>query len=392
MARNVENLPEGIRLTDYMGFGVIARTFPLSMVSSVLGRTNKKGVRKRDLPANVMMYYIIVNALYSRSSSREVLRCLLEGIQWLADSRGTVKVPGKSGISQARARLGLEPVRELHDAIVRPIASPSTRRAWYRDWHLVSLDTGTLTVGDDPSNVKAFGRHRGGRESSARPRIRFVSLVEYGTHVLFGSQMGPHQLADHVLAGEVLPSLRQNMLCLAGQRFFDFDLWLRARETGADLLWKGNKSLLGEDAERLSDGSYLGLLYPGKKDKRHGAGGVAVRVIKYPASGVEQEDDLLITSILDHERAHADRLIDLYDKRCPVESALEKMNSYMSGANIGLRSKKPELVQQEFYGMMMAHFAVRQLIHGSGEVDDDVGAQISSMAIEGSFHNEYGCD
>ena len=92
------------------------------------------------------------------SPSREVLRCLLEGVQWLLDPSATIKVTGKSGISQARTRLGWEPVRRLHDELVKPIAVRSTRGAWYRHWRLVSLDGSTLDIADDPANDEAFGR------------------------------------------------------------------------------------------------------------------------------------------------------------------------------------------------------------------------------------------
>jgi hypothetical protein len=73
-------------------------------------------------------------------SYREVLRCLLEGIQWLLNPGDIIKVAGKSGISQARTCLGWKPIQKLHDEIVKPIAIKSTKGAWYRDWRLVSLD------------------------------------------------------------------------------------------------------------------------------------------------------------------------------------------------------------------------------------------------------------
>ena len=189
MARTVASLPDGSRITDYISLGVIAKTFPVSEIHSVLAATRTASVRQRDLPAHVVVYYVIALALYMQSSYREVLRCLLEGVQWLLDPSATIKVAGKSGISQARTRLGWEPVRQLHDKVVRPIAVRATRGAWYRHWRLVSLDGSTLDVADEAANEEAFGRPGASRGSSAYPQIRFVSLVENGTHVLFGSQM-----------------------------------------------------------------------------------------------------------------------------------------------------------------------------------------------------------
>src|SRR6516164_685922 len=121
-----------------------------------------------------MVYYVIAMALYMHSSCREVLRCLLEGVQWLLDPSATIKVTGKSGISQARTRLGWEPVRRLHDELVKPIAIRSTRGAWYRHWRLVSLDGSTLDIADDPANDEAFGRPGSSRGRSAFPQIRLL--------------------------------------------------------------------------------------------------------------------------------------------------------------------------------------------------------------------------
>src|SRR5229473_6533621 len=189
MARTIASLPEGSRITDYISLGAIAKTFPVSKIHAVLAATRTASVRQRDLPAHVVVYYVIALALYMQSSYREVLRCLLEGIQWLRDPSATIKVAGKSGISQARTRLGWEPLQQLYDEVVKPIAVAATRGAWYRGWRLVSIDGSTLDIADEPANEEAFGRPGSSRGTSAFPQIRFVSLVENGTHVLFGTQM-----------------------------------------------------------------------------------------------------------------------------------------------------------------------------------------------------------
>ena len=191
MARTVARLPAGGRVTEHISLGVIAKTIPLRTVHAALAATGTASVRRRDLPAHVMVYYVIALTLFMQCSCREVLRCLLEGVNWLLDPSATIKVTGKSGISQARARLGWEPMRRLHDELVKPIAIRSTKGAWYRNWRLVSLDGSTLDVADEPANDEAFGRPGSNRGRSAFPQVRFVALVENGTHVLFGTQMAP---------------------------------------------------------------------------------------------------------------------------------------------------------------------------------------------------------
>ena len=139
MAGAPAGLPAGIRLSDHISLGVIARAVPLERVHQVLAETGKASERERDLPAHVMVYYVIALALYMSASTREVLRCLLEGLRWLWGAEA-VRVAGKSGISQARSRLGEAPLQRLYEELVQPIATPATKGARYRGWRLTSLD------------------------------------------------------------------------------------------------------------------------------------------------------------------------------------------------------------------------------------------------------------
>jgi hypothetical protein len=97
MARTVAALPAGSRITDYISLGVIAKVFPIEKIREILEETKRASVRERDLPAHVVVYYVIALALYMRSSYREVLRCLLEGVQWLLQPSASIKVAGKIG-------------------------------------------------------------------------------------------------------------------------------------------------------------------------------------------------------------------------------------------------------------------------------------------------------
>jgi hypothetical protein len=203
MAGAPAGLPAGVRLSDHISLGVIARAVPPDRVRQVLAETGKASERERDLAAQVVVYYAIALALYMGSSTREVLRCLLEGLRWLWGAEA-VKVAGKSGISQARTRLGEAPLRRLYEDVVRPIATPATKGAWYRTWRPVSLDGTCLDVADTAANRAEFGRPGGGRGESAFPQLRVVALVENGTHVLFGACLGRCAEGETTLARGVL--------------------------------------------------------------------------------------------------------------------------------------------------------------------------------------------
>ena len=365
MARTLATLPEGSRITDYVSLGVITKTFPLERVRSALAAAGKASLRERDLPAHVVVYYAIALALYMQSSYREVLRCLLEGLQWLRDPEVPPRVAGHSGISQARTRLGWEPLRQLHDELVRPIAVVATRGAWYRQWRLVSLDGSTMEVADEHDNDEVFGRPGASRGGSAYPQFRFVSLVESGTHVLFGTRMGPYATGENTLAKDVLGALDGTMLCLADRGFFGFEMWQQALATKAQLLWRSRKNMRLPCEQRLADGSYLSRLYPSERDRRHQTRSIRVRVIEYRLEGVTDAEPIyrLVSSLLDPLQAPAQELAALYHERWEIETALDELKTHLRGARIVLRSKTPDLVRQEFYGLLMAHFAVRALMH-----------------------------
>lgn len=376
MARTPAELPKGTRLTDFISLGVVAKAFPVTTIEQVLAATGKASQRQRDLPAHVVVYYVIALALYMRVSYREVLRCLLEGLQWLVGPERHIKVTGKSGISQARSRLGPEPIQRLHDEVVGPIAQESTQGAWYRQWRLVSLDGSTLDVADTQENETAFGRPGASRGCSAYPQIRFVSLVENGTHVLFGSRMAGCATGEPTLAADVMGALAPDMLCLADRNFYSFAFWQTAARTGADVLCRIKKNLVLPCHARLPDGSYRSRIYASPTARRRDEKGIDVRVIEYTLEGIEGAEPLyrLVTTILDPQQAPAEELAALYQERWEIETAFDELKTHLRGAQIVLRSKKPDLVRQEFYGLLMAHFAVRSLMHDAalkGDVDPD---------------------
>jgi hypothetical protein len=373
MARAPAGLPAGIRLSDHISLGVLAGAFPPDRVRQVLAETGRASERERDLPAHVMVYYAIALALSMGSSTREVMRCLVEGLRWLWGAKA-VRVAGKSGISQARTRLGAAPLRRLYAQVVRPVATCATRGAWYRQWRLVSLDGSCLDVADTEENCRAFGRPEASRGASAFPQLRFVALAENGTHVLFGAHPGRFADGETTLARDVLAALQPGMLCLADRQFFGHALWQEAAATGADLLWRAKRNVRLPREARLADGSYLTTVYRSGKDRRHQANGVRVRVVEYRLEGIAGAEPLyrLVTTLLDPAEAPAAELAALYHERWEIEGALAELKTHLRGAQAVLRSKTPELVRQEFWGLLLAHFAVRGLMHEAAlRADED---------------------
>jgi hypothetical protein len=249
---------------------------------------------------------------------------------------------------------------------------------------LVSLDGSCLDAADTEANRAAFGMPGASRGASAFPQLRFVALVENGTHVLFGAQLGRYDEGETTLAQAALPALRPGMLCLADRPFFGHALWQAAAASGADRLWRVKPTLRLPREAMLADGSFLTTVYPSDKDRRHRSGGIRVRVVEYRLAGVAGAEPLyrLVSSILDPAQAPAAELAALYHERWEIEGALAELKTQLRGARVVLRSTTPALVRQEFWGLLLAHFAIRGLMHEAAlQADEDPDRLSFSHAV-----------
>ena len=388
MARTIAEIPGGARVTDFISLGVLSERIPLEQVRRVLKETDRESERQRKLPMHVMVYYVIALALYMQVSYGEVLRCLLEGLEWLGLPVKSIRTVQMSSISRARMRLGVEPLERLYEELVTPIATPKTRGAWYGGRRLVSMDGTTLDVADTQENEQAFGRPGASRGKAGFPKIRIVSLVENGTHVLFGGRYGPYEgSSEQGLAREVVKRLAPGMLCVADRNFFSYKLWKQAIGTGANQLWRIPNPNVLPCIKRLEDGSYLSKVYPSPQDRKRDRRGILVRVIEYRLEGIfEGGSELyrLITTLLDPTESPAQELAALYHERWEIETAFDELKTHLRGNKIVLRSKTPELVAQELYGLFLAHSAVRGLMHEAAlgaDIDPDTVSFVHAVRV-----------
>jgi len=368
----------GERLSDRIAIGVLTTAFPPSLVDSVLVRTGRVEQRSRLLPARVVVYFVLAMCLFAGQSYEEVARLLTAGLYSRRRWRGGWTVPSTAAIWKARARLGVEPLTELFALVCRPVATRDTRGAFYRHWHLTAIDGTTFDLPDTTANVEAFGRPpRSGRGELAvgYPQIRMVGLVECGTHVVFDAATGPLRTGEHALARNVFASLRPGMLLLADRGFFGVDLWQTAAATGADLLWRVRKDIVLPVIEQLPDGSYLTEIFD-QRDIHHTRPGVRVRAVEYTLAG---HDGVyrLITTILDPADAPAADLAALYAQRWEFESTLDEIKTHLGGSHLVLRSQHPTGAEQELYGFLLVHHAIRHLMHQAATEGDHDPDRIS---------------
>ena len=365
MARTPARLPNGTRISDHVTLGVLTATVPAGLIDAVLADTGRQSQRQRQLPARLVVYYVMALALYAQASYSEVLRCLLEGVRWLRLQGVAVALADKSAITKARTRLGAGPLQELFARVARPLAELDTPGAWYRGRRLVSLDGTTIDLPDTPALEQRFGRPAAPRGASSFPQLRLPTLAETGTHAIFAVACDRYEVSEIRLAPALLQRLRPGMLCLADRTFLGFALWRTATASGADLLWRLKKNQVLPCWQRLPDGSYLSRLYASPEHRRHDADGVTVRVIDYQLEGVPGAEPLyrLVTTLLDPAEAPARELAALYHERWESEGAFAEIKVTLPGQRLLLRSRRADLAEQELYGLLLAHFALRRLIH-----------------------------
>ena len=361
--------PSDSRLTDHISIGALTRVFPPELVDGVVAEAGRRERRQRLLPARVVVYYVLALALFADSAYEEVMRQLVEGLAWESGWQQSWEVPTKVAIYKARERLGREPLELLFRAVAVPLASESTRGAFYRGLRLMSIDGTCLDVADTPQNEVAFGRPGTGRGQGvgAFPQLRMVALAESGTHAICDAAMGPYSSSEKELADGLIDALGDEMLCLADRGFYSFERFQRARGTGAQLLWRVMSHMLLPREQQLTDGSYVTRIYKNQNDQRARRHGEPVRVLEYrledPAVADEEQRYRLITTILDPEQGPAQELAALYPQRWELESALDELKTHQRGPRVVLRSKHPDGVYQEAYGHLCTHYAIRRVMH-----------------------------
>jgi hypothetical protein len=342
MARKAACLPKGTRISDYVTLGVLTATVPGELIDAVLSDTGKQSRRYRQLPARLVVYYVMALVLFAQASYGEVLRCLLEGVRWLHLKGESTALAGKSAITKARIRLGIAPMKELYERVARPLAEPGLAGAWYRGRRLVSLDGTTILMPDEPELEQRFGRPSSSRGPGAFPQARLLALMESGTHAIFAAAIGRYDTSEVALAPALLERLQPGMLCLADRGFVGLELWQAARTPGADLLWRVRSNQKFPCHRRLPDGSSLSRLRPSSGPHRRQRA-VVVRLIEYRLNGAPDAEPLyrLITSLLDPESAPAAELAALYHERWEEEGAFAELKVTLPGGQLMLRSRRP---------------------------------------------------
>jgi hypothetical protein len=250
-------------LTDLVSLGVLAAAVPRDAVDDAVAVTGK-GARRAGgkLPPQVMVYFVMALALFADEDYEEVAERLTGALrQW---GEPEWEVPTSGGITQARQRLGPEPMAELFGQVAVPVAELDTAGAFLGAWRLMSLDGMEWDVPDTAANREAFGAKAGGDGVSAFPAVRVVTVSECGSHAPVLAAMGPvaggKGSGEQPLARQLYPALEQDWLLIADRNFYNWRDWRAAADTGAALLWRMKANSRLPVLELLPDGSWLSVL------------------------------------------------------------------------------------------------------------------------------------
>jgi Insertion element 4 transposase N-terminal/Transposase DDE domain len=379
MARTKATLGSGARLADYLSASLLAKVFPAHRVHEALDAHGCNSQRIRRFPAVAGVYYTMALSLYPEAAYEEVFSVVAQGLAWAGGSSQPSPV-SKSSISALRTRTGAAPLRDLIRSCCLPLADPARQpQAFYKGLRLMAIDGSRIELADEQDVAQAFGRPGSRTGVAGYPQAQCVVLAECATHAILAAELGPYRGNEWELCQWLLGALEPGMLLLADRGFNGFEHWQQARATGAELLWRAAESRLLPVQQMLPDGSYLSLIAPtgvGRAAATEQA--LVVRVIEYQLPGVPDAAPRyrLITSLLDHVLAPALDLAALYHQRWQIEAVFDELKTHLRQGRRVLRSKTAELVRQEFYGWVLAHYAVRWLLHegaaGSAQDDQDL--------------------
>jgi hypothetical protein len=247
------------------------------------------------------------------------------------------------------------------------MATHQTVGAFYRGWRLTGLDSTVFDLPDTPDNDRAFGRPGTGRAPGAFPQLRPLALCELGTHAVCGAVIKPCRRNEQVMVPPLLDLLGPGMLLIWGRGFFGYGLARRVVRSGAHLLARAPAGLALRPQRRLADGPYLATLYPSAEDRARGRGGLPVRVTEYthddPRRPGRGERHRLITDLLSPRELPAREAPAVYHERWEEELTFDEIKNHLSGRPLPPRSKTPAGAVQEAYGLLLAHYAVRRVMH-----------------------------
>jgi hypothetical protein len=325
-----------------------------------------KARRVRQSTALALVLFVIAMALWSRLSQQLVWQKLVGKLSDLhpAEPEGSLSDAALAG---RRKVLGSQGLQALMQACCQPVAQrPSMPSAFFGRYRLMAIDGTVFNTPDTLANDVAFGRTSNQYGKGAYPQVRCVLAVECGSHAVVGLEIDPYTISEVHGAHRLLSRMGPDMLVMADAGLISGGRLEHAREQQAHVLgaleagaWEHPKI-----HRRLSDGSVLVWVPASRRVQYPMRKGMWVRIISYDVTderlGEVGKGYRLVTTLLNPRVAPARTLIACYHERWEIELVIDEIKTHERVQRKVLRSKTPEGVRQELYGIFLAHYAVRK--------------------------------
>jgi len=377
MGFTIRQIEAECKFSSALTVEALSQAIPPDGITRVLQQEAALEERERKLTMVVVVWLIIALHLYTTLSQGAVLAKLARGLRLIWPDP-SMRLPRDSALSYRRTQLGARPLFALFHEVCQPIATSQTRGAFLFGLRLMALDGVVEDVPDTPANAAYFGRHTSARGTGAFPQLQGVLLAECGPHTIVDAGFWPCHTSERLGGKRLLRSLDRGMLVMWDRGFHDFDMIVGARRRGAHVLSRLPSGVKPHRIRALADGWYLAYLYPSDYHRRKQGERVLVRVVTYtitdPTLPGYGQTYRVITTVLNPRHAPAHELACAYHERWEIEIVIDEIDTHQRLAARTLRSRTPVGVIQELYGLLLAHYAVRVLMHQAAltaDIDPD---------------------
>lgn len=338
------------------GLERFAASLDPAWIEEALEATGTASVRRRKLSAEQAVWLVLGMAMYADRS----IKAVVDHLGLVLDGGGSV---ASSAVTRARYRLGATPLHWLFEKVATTW-SATNGLGGYKGLALYGADGTHLRVDDSDANFEHFGKPsgRGGPGDAAYPQLRLVALLNLSNRLLAGVRCGPFSKSEHELVSDLWKLIPDNSLTILDRGFVSFRAFheLVSGGTNRHFMIRLKSNAVYEELEELPDGTMLALLHPPYDVRKENSEAVPVkiRIISYRHEG--GEPSRIAVTLLDHVVHPAKELVELYHERWELEICFDELKTHMLERNECLRSKKPEGVYQELWGLLLVYNLVRR--------------------------------
>ena len=376
MSYRIREVSHAGKFADLINLGLLKQLITTEAIEQALREAGVKPGRYRKINKVVAIILILGLTLYPDHSIANFLHEFTHQLTnlWSTDHFIPIR---DDAFSHRRYKLGYKPLEILWRNTVKPLATLKTKGVYLFGLHLLAIDSTCIDVADTKENAAHFGYpHK--TVTCPFPQARAVLLVECGTRAIIDAQISSCLIGERTGGFQFLEKLHPGQLVLWDRGFHSYDFVKAVQKTGADYLGRLPKRVKPRIIKKLNDGSYLAELGVPDDNDHKGEKPIRVRLLHYrlDAKGLpgDGEAHSLISSLLDHTRYPAKKLIEEYHQRWEVETSIGQMKMSMGLGGI-LRSKKPVGVLQEIYASLIIEYAISYYRHESAlahNIDSDM--------------------